>query len=110
MTRTRTYLSVESLRVSGSLGDLDSTGIILFSLRFSDDNGETWSDYFTVQMTAGDFSGEVAWRSLGSFMAPGRVFELTDYGGMQRIDGADVMIEDFDDANAKLMRQYGIYE
>lgn len=110
MTRTRTYLSVEALRVSGSLGALDSAGIVLFSMRFSDDNGQTWSDYYTVPMTAGDFTGEVMWRSLGSFMAPGRVFELTDFGGLQRIDGADLFIEDFDDANDKLMRQYGIYQ
>lgn len=110
MVRSRTYLSVEALRVAGSLGYLDSTGIVLFNMRFSDDNGATWSPYFTLQMTAGDFSGEVAWRSLGSFMAPGRVFELSDSGGLQRIDGADVFIEDFDDLNSKYMRQYGVYQ
>lgn len=110
MTRSRTFLGVESVRVIGSLGDLDSDAPIAFALRFSDDNGATWSQYFNVEMAAGDFSGEVAWRSLGSFAAPGRVFEFTDYGGLQRIDGADAFIEDFDDVSTKYLRQYGVFE
>lgn len=110
MVRSRVYLAVESLRIAGSLGDLDSSGIVTFSLRFSDDNAETWSDPFDIEMTAGDFSGELAWRSLGSFMAPGRVFEFSDFGGLQRIDGADIFIEDFDDTSTKYNRQYGIFE
>lgn len=110
MVRSRTYLAVEALRVAGSLGDLDSSGIVSFSMRFSDDNGKTWSPTYDTSMTAGDFSGEVAWRSLGSFMAPGRVFEFSDFGGMQRIDGADVFIEDFDDISTKYYRQYGVFE
>lgn len=104
-TRSRVYLGVESVRVVGSLGDLDDDTLVTFQLRFSDDNGETWQDGvsssnpagFVVEMAAGDFGTEVAWRSLGSFMSPGRVFEFTDVGGLIRIDGADVFIEDFDD-------------
>lgn len=96
VTRSRVHLGVEAVRVAGSIGTLGE-GSTVFKMRFSDDGGNTWSDDFVVELTQGDFDGEVAWRSLGSFMAPGRVFEFTDIGGMLRIDGADVFIEDFDD-------------
>jgi hypothetical protein len=109
-TRSRVYLGVESLRVIGSMGSLDDDTPVQFSLRFSDDNGKTWTATQDITLTVGDFGGEVAWRSLGSFMAPGRVFELTDYGGLQRIDGADIFIEDFDDISTKYLKQYGVYE
>lgn len=96
MTRSRIYLGVEAVRVSGSIGANLEAGVIVMNLRWSDDNGNTWSDYYTVSMTGGDFGGEVAYRSLGSFAAPGRIFEFSDSGGLKRIDGADVFIENFD--------------
>ena len=50
----------------------------------------------TIQLTEGAFDTEIAWRSLGSFMAPGRIFELSDSGGLIRIDGCDAMLNGFD--------------
>lgn len=96
VTRSRVYVGVEAVRVAGSIGTLREASTV-FKMRFSDDGGNTWSDDFVVELVEGEFDGEVAWRSLGSFMAPGRVFEFTDIGGMLRIDGADVFIEDFDE-------------
>lgn len=96
-TRSRVFHAVESVRIAGSLGAVTDTSGAQFSLRFSDDGGNTWVGPFIVELVENDFSGEVAWTSLGSFMAPGRVFEFSDVGGLQRIDGADVFIEDFDD-------------
>lgn len=107
--RSRVYISVESVRLSGSIGGLESETPTTVTLAFSDDGGNTWSTDFPVTLTPGNFSGEVAWRSLGAFMAPGRVFRVTDSGGMLRIDGADIFIEDFDDLNSKVARMYGIY-
>lgn len=98
MTRSRVFLGVESIRLSGSVGQIqDDVDGVETKLRFSDDAGKTWSDYYVVTVGQGDFGDELAYRSLGSFMAPGRVFEFSDQGGMLRIDGADLFLENFDD-------------
>jgi hypothetical protein len=96
MTRERIARSVEAVRIAGSLGALTSDTGTTITLEFSDDGGETYPYSFTVDLTQGDFSGAVEWRSLGSFQAPGRVFRVTDVGGMLRIDGADVYIDGWD--------------
>jgi hypothetical protein len=95
-TRSRVHHSVESLRVSGSLGQFTSENNAVLRLRYSDDNGQTWTEAEALPVEQ-DVPLEVTWRSLGSFMAPGRIFEITDIGGMFRIDGADVFIHNFDD-------------
>jgi len=98
MTRSRRYLSVESLRIAGSVGAIqDDLDGINTELRFSDNAGASWSEPYIVAIDQADYDAELAYRSLGSFMAPGRVFEFRDQGGMFRIDGADLFIEDFDD-------------
>lgn len=96
MTRSRVYHSVEELRVAGSLGFFTSPVTAEVRLRISDDNGVTFTDMGTVPVVEGE-ALEMAWRSLGSFMAPGRIFEISDVGGMFRIDGADVYLGDFDE-------------
>ena len=83
-------------RIAGSIGSLGNQTDAVIKMRFSDDGGQTYSDDFVVELTAGEFDGEIAWRSLGSFMAPGRVFQFEDVGGLLRIDGADVFVESFD--------------
>jgi hypothetical protein len=95
-TRGRDFISCNSLRLIGSLGILDDIAGSAVNLRFSDDNGQTWSPFFTTTLTQGDFGGEVAYRSLGSFDAPGRIFEFSDVGGLVRIDGCDMNAEDED--------------
>lgn len=96
-TRSRVYITVSALRLAASAGNImGDTGVIM-NMRFSDDNAKTWSDYYPITLTSGDFSQELAWRSLGAFMAPGRIFEISDSGGLLRIDGADVFLDGFDD-------------
>lgn len=96
MTRSRVHHAVEALRIAGSLGYFTSGSDAVITLRYSDDNGKTWLTA-EIQTVEQGVPLEVAWRSLGSFMAPGRVFEISDVGGMFRIDGADVYIENFDE-------------
>lgn len=99
-TRSRTFHAVEALRISGSLGDIEQPADVpqtTLTMRFSDDNGKTWSDDYVQIVKQGDYGAEIAFRSLGSFMAPGRIFEISDAGGILRIDGADVFIDGFDD-------------
>lgn len=95
-TRSRTTIAVDAVRVSGSVGQLDEVNGATFTLRYSDDQGKTWSDNFDISLIEDDFDGEMAWRSLGSFMAPGRIFEFSDVGGLLRIDGADAFLNGFD--------------
>lgn len=95
-TRSRTYVGCDNVRVSASIGQLDEVNGSVMRLRFSDDQEETWSDYFDVDLIVDDFNGEIAYRSLGSFMAPGRIFEFSDSGGLIRIDGADAFLNGFD--------------
>lgn len=96
LTRSRTYSSVESFNLACSVGQLDTNGATVL-LSFSDDQGKTWFDCDTQTLATGDYSAEIAWRSLGSFNSPGRVFKITDVGGFIRIDGADASIDNFDD-------------
>lgn len=83
-TRSRDKRSVGSVRATANLAVLSR-----IFLRWSDDDGATWSSYYSSQL----YAGEYAWRSLGSFAAPGRIFEFTDNGGPARIDGATLTIE-----------------
>lgn len=96
-TRSRKFLSCESVRLTASFGTLDEVNGASMTLTFSDDGGNTWSQPFTVPVTEGGNSAEIAWRSLGAFMSPGRVFQITDTGGVVRIDGADAFVDNFDD-------------
>lgn len=95
-SRSRTYISCDALRLAASIGLLDTLNGATMTLRFSDDQEATWSDPYTIDLIVDDFDGELAWRSLGSFMAPGRIFEITDLGGLIRIDGADAFLNGFD--------------
>jgi hypothetical protein len=54
----------------------------------------------TLPIPEGNTTQEIAWLSLGSFAAPGRIFKVTDSGGFLRIEGADAGIDGFDPATA----------
>jgi hypothetical protein len=96
--RGRVYVGMSQLRLIGSAGNItDDTGTATVSMRFSDDMGRTWSDPYDVVVTEGDFSEETSWRSLGSFMEPGRVIEISDAGGAIRIDALDGSLDGFDE-------------
>lgn len=98
-TRSRVFLSVDALRLSGSFGEIGDPSSTTINMRFSDDDGQTFSAMFPLTMAAGNTTGELAWRSMGSFCAPGRVFEISDTGGLVRIDGLDAFINNFDEDN-----------
>lgn len=97
--RTRIAVGCDALRVQASTGQLDDVNGTTMTLTFSDDQGKTWSRDYVIDLSEDAFSSEIAWRSLGSFAAPGRVFQITDVGGTIRIDGADVFLNGFDSDN-----------
>lgn len=78
--------SAHLLASVGAPSDSDST----VRLRFSNDEGVTWSEYFTVTLALDDFGQRVTFRSLGRVRPPGRLWEITDAGGLMRIDKLDV--------------------
>lgn len=90
-TRDRHKRSVGAVRLTGSANKLGAATSSM-RLRFSDDNGDSWSGYKTVSLTQGTVK-EMAWRALGAYAAPGRVFEFSDTGGPVRLDGADMDYE-----------------
>lgn len=94
--RSRVFSSCDAFNLACSVGQLDQNGATV-ELAYSDDQGKTWTIADETQTLAeGDYSGEIAWRSLGSFAGPGRIFRITDVGGFLRIDGADASIDNFD--------------
>lgn len=95
--RSRQFHSVEDVRLSVSKGQYDSASPGPVNLRYSDDGGQTWSPTFSDAIAPGKTQGALSFRSLGSFQAPGRIFEFSDSGGPIRIDGADVFIDNYDD-------------
>lgn len=95
--RNRTFVSVDALRLAISNGQLDALTGAYVTLAFSDDQGKTFTTMPSINLTQADYTTELAWQSLGSFAAPGRVFRITDVGGFLRIDGCDAGINDFDE-------------
>lgn len=89
-TRARAAIGVANVTLTASVG-LDQEEDQGISLAYSDDNGVSWSQEFTLPLT--DVATQtLLWPALGSFSSPGRVFRFTDYSGPVRLDGADVVL------------------
>ena len=86
-------LDVGALRITASVGASTATSATL-NLRYSDDQGNTWSDATALELIAGEFNQSLDFRSLGTIFAPGRVFEVSDDGGLVRIDDATLDVGD----------------
>lgn len=82
--RNRVFPRQFDLRLTASVGDPAVAGADV-NLRFSDDNGNTWVTPLPISLTAGAWSQDLVWRSLGIIRAPLRIFEITDTGGLVRI-------------------------
>lgn len=97
-TNKRMFKAVETFNLNIVLGAvIDPLVGASISLRWSDDNGVTWSPYLAVALDATLTNQEIAWRSLGAFNSPGRVFEVVDTGSRISIEGADAGIDNFDE-------------
>lgn len=71
------------VQLYGSIGGDSGT----VNLEVSDDLGSTYSDMGDVTLAGGEYTTRAHWRSLGSMVAPGRLFRVTDEGALKRIDG-----------------------
>lgn len=70
-------------------GELDTLSDPYVRLDISDDDGKTYAELETIALT-GDETQDISWRGLGLIRYPGRVFRITDEGGMVRINGANL--------------------
>lgn len=78
------------IELLGSVGQFDDDSLRSVRLEVSDDRGTTYQDCGTVDTEAGVLDTRVDWRSLGSMNAPGRLFRITDYGALRRIDSLEM--------------------
>jgi len=94
--RSPNMIGCANFRLTASAGILEEDGASL-QLSFSDDYGHTWTGPFVMTLNSGDFSQSLVYSGLGSFAAPGRVFQVYDAGGLVRIDGADAALNNYDE-------------
>jgi hypothetical protein len=89
---TKGYASQPCYRVEllGSIGALTDTTLTAVTLDYSDDRGANYVSAGTVDVDSGEYNARIDWRSLGSISAPGRLFRVTDYGALRRIDSLDM--------------------
>lgn len=74
-----------SLRLVGLAGaPADPVGPATLSMQFSDDQGQTWGEVYTVTLNQ-NTRQRIEFRSLGAFTEPGRIFRLFDQGGLRFI-------------------------
>lgn len=89
--RQRTFIPVYAFRITGSVGEPSMTDATI-NLRYSDDQGRTYIDAGSLTIEAGANEQELLWTSLGLIQSPQRIFEVSDFGGLARINGADAEI------------------
>jgi hypothetical protein len=95
---SRDFTTVNMLAVDASIGDgqTDFAGTAELTIKFSDDQGQSYYTFDTITVSSDDDSQELLFHSLGGFNRPGRVFVIEDLGGPVRIGGADVWLEQDD--------------
>lgn len=89
IARGRTYIPSYEVYLTASGGNPALTGSEV-TLSISDDAGHTYTSAGSITIEPGNFNQDLAWRSLGRFSAPGRLFKIEDDGAFRRIDGLDI--------------------
>lgn len=80
-----------SVWLLGSVGsDVESVLEPVF-LQYSDDDGHSYVNAGSVDVENEEYYTRVEWRSLGSIVPPGRLFTITDFGALYRINSMEVI-------------------
>jgi len=89
--RGNDYVSCPSVEVTSSAGEAES-GLVDSSvlLTISDDKGHSFWSAGSRTPGVSEYDFVLSWGSLGSFTGPGRLFRITDYGALSRVDGLDM--------------------
>lgn len=80
---------VYSIDLMGSLGEPVLSGQSVL-LEYSDNMGKTFKATKAIPVTTGDYNATLVWTSLGQVQTPGRLFRITDYGALPRIDDMEM--------------------
>lgn len=78
------------VQMLGAIGEASSVDLTAITLETSDDSGHTYDDHGAVTLPNADYTARASWLSLGSIVAPGRLFRLSDYGTLKRIDSLEI--------------------
>lgn len=76
------------VQLYGSIGSGPET--LNVNLAVSDDRGFTYDDMGDIALDSADYLARTNWLSLGSMVAPGRLFRITDEGALKRIDSLEM--------------------
>lgn len=98
-TRSTNMVGVANFRFTATPGVLNDASTAV-NLSFSDDNGKTWITAESIAVAQGKHDTELIWNALGSFNSPGRIFQVSDQGGMLSIYGADAALNNYDEDDA----------
>lgn len=87
--RGRESVPCWGVEVYGSLGEQLSDDYVSVTLYTSDDQGHTYVNHGSKDVSIGDYTARLDWLSLGQMQAPGRLIMVEDYGALVRIDGLE---------------------
>lgn len=91
------WKSLSSVQLIASVGDPSAIFGTppTIEITYSDDQGVTYDAPAdsVIELVPGEYGQQLDWMSLGSFTAPGRVINITDWGGVARIDRATYEVE-----------------
>lgn len=85
-TRSRDAVPCFGVQLIGSIGEAVEASLTDVTLFTSDDEGHTYDEHDTITVANGDYDARAEWWSLGSFVAPGRLFKVRDFGALCRVD------------------------
>lgn len=85
ITRSFDVTPCYSLQLLGATGETEVETMTV-NLATSDDWGHTYDNQGDNISVYGDYVARIDWMSLGSISAPGRIFRITDWGALKRID------------------------
>ena len=92
-SQSRKYVPNSEVQLFGSVG-LRGGAV---NLRYSDDDGETFSSYVSTTVPAGERQTSVMWYNLGSVRQPGRIYQLLDLGTIRRVQTLSAKLGQGDD-------------
>lgn len=90
--KSRQYVPNSEVQLFGSIG-LRGGDV---ELRYSDDDGHSFTDYRVVNVPENARANSVMFYNLGSVRQPGRIYEVRDYGTIRRIQSLNAKIGDGD--------------
>ena len=96
LRRVRNF-AFRMVATSGRLSeDIDAQ----ISLSYSDDGGEEYSSPTAHTLAPKKFQQRVEFRSLGAMQSPGRIYQITDEGGVQSVSAFEAEVEGEDGNSA----------